>query len=313
MKILKPSRLKSGDLIGIITPASAPKDISRIEKSVKYFEKLGFKVEVGKNVGKSYGYLAGTDKQRLEDIHYMFSKKEVKAVICARGGYGTPRLLEKIDYELISKNPKIFVGYSDITSLQLALLYQCGLVTFAGPMAAVDFWDEVNKYTEENFWKLLTSNKKFGKVNLPLKHNLKIHWAGKSEGRIVGGNLAHLIASFGTPYHPKYKNKILLIEDVDEAPYRIDRMLSQLKHANVFEKISGLIFGQFTDCEEKDNEKPTLTLEQVFEDFIKDMKIPVVSNFPHGHVKETMTIPYGIEVELNATKEYLEFLEPAVE
>lgn len=313
MKIIKPKKLKKGDLIGIISPASPPDDPTRIDKGVKYLESLGYQVELGKNVQKSIGYLAGSDKERLQDLHDMFSNKAIKAIICTRGGYGTPRLLNKIDYDLIAKNPKIFVGYSDITSLQMAILAKTKLVTFAGPMLAVDFWNEVNKYAEENFWKILSSTNNDDKINMPPNYQLKIEWQGKSEGELIGGNLAHLVSSFGTKFIPKFKNKILLIEDITEAPYRVDRMLCQLKNGKVFEKISGLILGQFTDCEEKDASKKTFTLNQVFDDFIKDLSIPVISNFPHGHIKENLTIPFGVNVKLNAIKGFVEFTESAVE
>jgi len=167
MTVIKPNRLRKNDLIGIISPASSPNDSDRIEKGVNYLEKMGYRVEVGKNVGKSLGYLAGTDEERLDDLHYMFRKKEVTAIISVRGGYGSARLLDKIDYRLIRKNPKIFVGYSDITALQLAIYAKTGLITFAGPMLAVDFWDEINPFTEETFWRIITSPRKIGKIVNP--------------------------------------------------------------------------------------------------------------------------------------------------
>ena len=162
MRYTKPKRIKKGDLIGIISPASAPDDLSRINSGVRYLEKNGFNVIVGSNVGKNHGYLAGSDDDRISDLHSMFKNKNVKAVLCVRGGYGSPRLLDKIDYSLIKRNPKIFVGYSDITVLQMAFLQKANLVTFAGPMLAVDFYNEVSPFTEEFFWRMITSNKKLG-------------------------------------------------------------------------------------------------------------------------------------------------------
>ncbi len=140
MKIMKPKKLAKGDVIGIISPASSTDDPARIEQGVTYFEKIGYRVEVGKNVGKVHGYLAGTNEERLEDLHAMFKNKNIKAIVCVRGGYGSPRILDKIDYRIIRNNPKIFVGYSDITALQMAFLEKAGLVTFAGAMLAVDFY-----------------------------------------------------------------------------------------------------------------------------------------------------------------------------
>lgn len=313
MKPVKPSALKKKDLIGIITPASTPSDLTRIDKGLNYLEQLGYNVEVGKNVGKSFGYLAGTDAERLADLHYMFAKKEVKAIICARGGYGTPRLLNKIDFKLIKKNPKIFVGYSDITVLQMAFLKKANLVTFAGPMLAVDFHNDISKFTEEMFWQIVTSTKKFGKVILPSESKINTIHKGKSEGRIIGGNLALLLSVFGSSFLPDFKDKILLIEDVGEAPYRIDRMLNQLRVTNTFNKIAGLIAGQFTECIEKDPETKTLSLDEIFTHYFSEVKVPVIDNFPHGHIKHNVTIPFGIKVKLNASKGYVEYLENAVE
>jgi muramoyltetrapeptide carboxypeptidase len=312
MHIIKPKKLKKGDLIGIVSPASSPADLSRIEKGVKYLESLGYRVETGKNVGKYYGYLAGNDEERLEDIHYMFGKKDVKAIICVRGGYGTPRLLDKIDYKLIRNNPKIFVGYSDITAIQLAFFTRTGLVTFAGPMLAVDFYDEINPFTEEMFWTLLTSNKKLGKIKLPDNEKLFHLIKGNAKGRVLGGNLATVCSLIGTNYFPDMKKKILILEETGEPPYRIDRMLSQLRLNNVLSKVSGIIFGAFIDCAEHDHEKKTLTLGEVIDDYIRKLKIPVIYNFRHGHVKDNITIPLGLSLRLNASRNYVEITENAV-
>lgn len=308
----KPKKLCKGDTIGVISPASSPDDLSRIDRGVNYFEKLGYQVEVGKNVGKYSGYLAGSDEERLEDLHDMFSNKKVKAVICVRGGYGSPRLLNKINYRLIKKNPKIFIGYSDITALQLAFFRKANLITFGGPMLAVDFHSEVNPYTEEIFWRTITSTKKIGKVRLPENETLFPIRDGKAEGEIIGGNLSLVLALLGTPYFPKIKNKILFLEDVDEAPYKVDRYLNQLLDAGVFDKISGLILGEFTDCEEKDATKKSLTLEEVLHNYLGALNLPIIKNFPHGHRKANYTIPFGINTKMNTEKGYIEFLESAV-
>ena len=228
MHIVKPKRLKIGDLIGIISPASAPNDLFKIEKGVNYLEGLGYRVKVGKSSGISHGYLAGTDDQRIKDLHDMFSDKEVQAIICTRGGYGSPRLVDKIDYKIIARNPKIFVGYSDITALQMAFLEKTGLLTFAGPMLAVDLYNSISPFTEEMFWKLLTSNKKFGRIEFPGNEKIFPVVKGIAKGRLIGGNLATFLSLAGTQYLPDLKNKILLLEEVSEAPYRVDRMFNQL-------------------------------------------------------------------------------------
>lgn len=313
MNIIKPAKLNKGDLIGIISPASTPDDLSRIEKGVCYLEKLGYHAEVAPNVGKVYGYLAGTDDERISDLHYMFGKKEVKAIMCVRGGYGTPRLLDKIDYALIKKNPKIFVGYSDITTLQLAFYKKTGLVTFAGPMLAVDFWNEVSSFTEEMFWALITSKKKFGKVLNPENEKFYVLRNGKAKGQLLGGNLALVTSIAGTSYFPSFEEKILMIEEIGEAPYRVDRMLNQLRLMGIFDQIKAVILGRFVDCYESDQYKKSLTLNEVIDDYFGKMKIPVIYNFKHGHIKDNITVPFGINYRIDTAEHTVEILESAVE
>jgi muramoyltetrapeptide carboxypeptidase len=312
MKIIKPKKLSKGDVIGIISPASSTDDCTNVELGVRYLEKIGYRAEVGKNVGKSHGYLAGTDDERVEDIHYMFRKKHIKAVMCVRGGYGSPRLLDKIDFKLIKDNPKIFIGHSDITALQMAMLNKTGLITFAGPMLAVDFADEVSSFTEEVFWALVTSNKKFGKIKQPDNEKIYTLVKGSSKGRIAGGNLALFSSLTGTNYLPEMKDKILLLEEIGELPYRIDRMLNQLRLAKVFHQVKGVILGAFVDCNETDPLKKSLTLGEVISDYFEKLKIPVVYNVKHGHLKDSITIPMGISASLNASRNYIEFMENAV-
>ena len=313
MKVIKPKRLRKGDLIGVISPASSPNELERIEKGVKYLEGLGYKVDVGKNVGKVHGYLAGTDEERLDDLHSMFSNKDVKAIFNVRGGYGSGRLLDKINYGLIKRNPKIFVGYSDITALQMAFLKKTGLVTFAGPMVAVDFAsDNVDPFTEENFWKIITSSKKIGKINNPNNEKFYTLSKGRGEGSLIGGNLALLISLMGTDYQPNFSNSVLLLEDIGEDPYRIDRMFYQLKYAKVFSKIKGVILGRFVDCYIKDKTQSSLTLNDVISDYLEELKIPVLYNVKHGHIKENLTIPWGLKTKINTSRCFIEITESAV-
>ena len=312
MKTIKPKRLKKNDLIGIVSPASAPDDIVSIENGVKYLERIGYRVEVGKNAALSNGYLAGSDDKRLDDLHYMFSKKEVKAIFCTRGGYGSPRLLDKIDYNIIKKNPKIFVGYSDITALQMAFYNKVGLVSFAGPMVAVDFQNEISAFTEEMFWTIVTSNKKLGRVNLPNEEKLFQLHGGQAKGRVIGGNLSIIISLIGTQYLPDFKDKILILEEIAELPYRIDRMFNQLRMNKAFAKLKGIILGSFKDCNEHDPMKKTFSLGEVISEYLQNLKIPVVYNFKHGHIKDNITIPFGTMVRINASREIVEFTESAV-
>lgn len=313
MAIVKPKRLKHGEVIGLISPASSPEDLSRIDRGVNYLEKLGYRVEVGKSVGLKEGYLAGSDKQRLDDLHDMFKRKEVKAIFCIRGGYGSGRLLDKIDYNLIKKNPKIFVGYSDITALQSAFYAKTGLVTFAGPMVAVDFHDEVSAFTEEVFWRTITSDKKIGKLKNPRNEKFFMLSKGRSVGRLIGGNLTVLSSLIGTDYFPRMKDAILLLEDINEAPYRIDRMVNQLRLIKVFKQVKGVVLGHFVDCVEPDPTKSSFTLNEIIiEYFQKQIKLPVVYNVKHGHIKDNITVPFGVKCVLNASLGFVDITENAV-
>lgn len=312
MKSIKPKKLQKGDLIGIVSPASSIDEPSKIEKGANYLENLGYKVLIGKNVGKYNGYLAGTDKERIDDLHSMFANKNVKAIFCLRGGYGASRLLDKIDYKLVKTHPKIFVGYSDISALHLAIFYKTGLITFAGPMVGVDFYEDVSPFTEEMFWKLITSSKKFGKVQNPDDENILSLNPGSTTGRIVGGNLSVITGLIGTDYFPDLKDKILFIEETGEVPYKIDRMFNQFRLSKMLQGLKGIIIGSFTDCHESDPNKRTLTLGEVITDYLSTLKKPIVYNLRHGHLKNNITLPIGANIRLNASKKFIEIAETVV-
>lgn len=312
MKIIKPKRLKKGDLIGIISPASPPSDLSRIESGVKYLESLGYRAKVGKNAANQNKYLAGTDEERLDDFHSMFLDKEVKAILSTRGGYGASRLLDKINYSLIRRHPKIFVGYSDITALQLSILKKTGLITFAGPMIAVDFWDNVDPFTEEKFWKLLTSSKKIGKLQNPNSEPFYSITSGRCEGKLIGGNLSMIISLLGTQYLPSFKNSILFLEEVNEKPFRIDRMFNQLRLSKIFNEVKGIILCRFVDCYENDSKKVSFKLNDVIVDYFEKLKIPVVYNVKHGHIKQNITLPVGVKTKINTSRNIIEVMESGV-
>ena len=311
MDIVKPKKLEKGDTIGIISPASKPNDLTRIDGATKYLEGLGYKVKVGKNAKNLYGFLAGTDEERVSDLHEMFSDKDVKAIICTRGGYGTPRLLNKIDYDIIKKNPKIFVGYSDITALQMAFFKMAGLVTFSGPMVAVEMHDKIDPFTEECFWAMITSSAKFGVLKNPDGEPFKAVNKGNATGLLMGGNLSLILALFGTPYRPSFKDSILYFEEVDEEPYSVDRYLSILRNGKVFEEIKGMIVGSMTDCGEGKTQ-PTLSLEQVFEDYFKEIKVPIIDNLVYGHIPRKNTMPFGIKAKIDTETKEIEILESSV-
>lgn len=312
MKYHKPKKIKRGDLIGLISPASPPPDPNMIESGVKYIESLGYRTLLAKNINKVRGYLAGTDEERIEDIHQVFSDKKVKAIFCLRGGYGAFRLLDKIDYKLIKNNPKIFVGFSEITALQMAFLSKAKLISFAGPMVLPNFSNEIDSFTEENFWSVITSTKKNRKIKLVDNEVLYENNLMKTSGIIVGGNLAVFTSLFGTGYLPDLKNKILLIEEISEPPYKIDRMLNQLRLNHVFNEVNGIILGQFLDCHEPDRNKKTLSLNEVLIDYFNRLDISVIQNFPFGHSQKILTLPLGSNVKLDLQKGILELSEAGV-
>lgn len=312
MKIIKPKKLSPGDLIGIVSPASSPVDLEKINNGVIYLEKLGYKVIVGKHVYSENDHYAGNDSQRLDDFQSMFKNKDVKAIFCSRGGYGSGRLLNDIDYSLIKKNPKILVGYSDITALQLAILKKCGLVTFAGPMVAVDFGGEVDEFTEEVFWRTITSDKKIGKLANPDDEKFYVLTKGRGEGQLVGGNLSLVVSLMGTKYQPDFKDSILFLEEIAEPPYKIDRFFNQLRLANVFGNIKGLIFGRFVDCYDTDATQRSFTLNEVIVDYFEKLKLPVIYNVKHGHLTQNITLPIGLKCKINSSRGFIEINEAGV-
>jgi len=298
---LKAKALQPGDTIGIIAPASAPQIESKITKSVRYFERLGFHVELGRHLYKPRGYLAAKDSQRLDDLHVMFHNKSVRAIFFIRGGYGTIRLLPEIDYELIKRNPKIIVGYSDATALFNAIYKRTGLQSmFFGPMAGVDIWKNFDPFAEECMWKALTSKKPLGK--LPTERGEIISLRRKKfspiTGKMIGGNLTVFSSIMGTPFVPDLKEKILFFEDIGEKPYRIDRYLAQLRAAGVLDSIKAIMLGQFCDCD-PENGKPSFTLDEIFHDYFDKLNIPVLMNLPSGHIPRQWTLPMGATYKID--------------
>jgi muramoyltetrapeptide carboxypeptidase len=311
---LKPPRLKNGDLIALVSPASTPSPREKIDASVRYLEKLGYRVKVGRHAGNEYGYLAGTDAERAADFNEMLRDQEVKAVFALRGGYGTPRILPLIDYETLRRHPKIISGFSDITALQLAIYQHTGLITFSGPMPAVEFWKNPDPFTEENFWRLLSSSEETLSLPNPPDDPARTLCAGIAEGVLLGGNLSLVTSSIGTRFLPSFRGAILALEEVDEVPYRVDRMLAQITNSGIARQIAGLLLGKFTHCEPKDPAKPSLATDQLLSDFAAAAKIPAITNLAYGHVPRKMTLPFGARVRIEAVENpRIQLLENAVE
>lgn len=312
MNIIKPPRLKKGDLISIVSPASSPSDHSKIDSGVRYFETLGYNVVVAPNALRTAGYLAGSDSERAADLNDAFRDRRVKAIVCSRGGYGSPRILDMLDYGAIKRNPKIFVGYSDITALHLAILKKTGLVTFSGPMVAMEFGDNIDSYSESMFFDLVTRNN--GRGKLKMHKDYKPSYVGKkpARGPILGGNLSLTTSLLGTGYLPSFDSGLLLVEEVSEEPYSIDRMLTQLRLAGILGKVSGFALGQFTNCEPEEPEKPHRKLDEILREDLYSLGKPAVTNLAYGHLPIKMTLPIGVMASIDPVKRSFSIDEPAV-
>jgi muramoyltetrapeptide carboxypeptidase len=309
--VLVPSKIVPGDTVGIVSPAGSLKGdkIESFHKGIKYLQDKGFRLKIGTHVLTEYGYLAGNDKQRVDDLNKMITDPEIKAIIATRGGYGSSRILSGIDYDAIKKHPKILVGYSDITCIQLALFMKTGLITFSGPMVAIEMGSGIHPKTENFFWDIITLSAP-QKMIVSKEHNPIILYRDVSEGRLLGGCISLVNACIGTPYLPDMTDSILFLEDINEDVYRIDRFFSQLANTGILETINGLILGQFIGCQV--DEKSNFTLVQVVEEYTKKLKIPTILNFPYGHGEIKYTLPIGCKVRLDTFKPCLEMLEPGV-
>ncbi|MUP46733.1 LD-carboxypeptidase [Gramella sp. BOM4] len=313
-ELLIPSSLREGDTIGIVSPASAIFETEPYEVARETFEAMGLKVKFGQFTSNRYGHLAGTDEERAEELNDMFRNQDVKAIIALRGGSGSARILDKLDYEAIRNNPKIFAGYSDITALHLAIFKKTGLVTFHSPVA-VSTW---NSFSYDYFKKLLFDGEQISYENPQekgdnlaiTKNRIRTITPGKASGQLLGGNLSVMTGIMGSDYFPEdWKGKILYLEDVGEKIYAVDRMMSQLYLGGVFEQISGFVFGKCSDCDPGGSGYGSLTLEEVIDHYIKPLGIPAYSGAMIGHIDDNATIPNGIQAEIDAEKGSIKLLQ----
>ena len=310
--VVKPFVLKPGATIGVVSPASRPPDEDVYQQGILYLKKLGYKVVESEHVLERRGYLAGADADRAGDLNNMFRDPAIDAIFCSRGGYGAPRIIDQIDFDAIRKNPKIFVGYSDITSLNLAIWKMTGLVTFSGSMVAIEMGRGIEPFTEQYFWQSLTVVDPVATLLNPPETPTKVFMPGKAEGILLGGCLSLINVLLGTPYCPDFAGAILYIEDIDEEPYRIDRYLAQLKLAGILNQVAGIVIGQFIDCVPQDPEKPVLAIDEIFHDYFDPLKIPVVSDFAYGHGPIKHTMPVGVQAIVDTDRGGLIISESAV-
>ena len=308
-----PYRLKEGDLIALVTPGG-PITKAQLDETVLKLERLGFKTTYAETVLSEYGYFAGPDAERATELMSMFTNPEVKGIICVRGGYGSIRILDLLDYDLIQQNPKVFMGYSDITALLTAIYAQTGLVTFHGPLGISPF----NDFTLKTFKRLVMNPRNTYKYHYQREENTEgdpefdvctIN-SGKAEGELIGGNVSVIDSMIGSAYEPDFENKMVYLEDIGEKTYRVDKMLFHLLYATNLKKAAGIVLGVFAECDI--NDEPRLTLKQAIKDLFKPLSIPIFYGFSFGHIDTIVTIPNGIRARMNADKHSLKLLERAV-
>jgi len=309
MSNIKPKGLEKGQTIGIISPASPSFYKSYITRGIETLESWGFKVVTGKHFSKRYEYLAGTDRERAADMNEMFARKDVDAIFVTQGGYGSARILRYLDFEMIRKNPKIFVGFSDITSLHLALLKKIGLITFHGPGMTRFNSQELSPYTEEFLFKAISSPEPIGEISCPdEKKWINIFHGGTARGETTGGNLSLICSTLGTPYEIDTRDKILFFEELETEPWIIDHMLTHLMNAGKLQEAAAIVVGECKNCEPFKHYPgfpATFSLEDVLENFLAPLGVPAVYGLPIGHLRDLATIPIGVQACLYADEEKL--------
>ncbi|MDJ0659199.1 MAG: LD-carboxypeptidase [Crocosphaera sp.] len=315
--VIKPRKLKPGSGVGLVSPSGTTFITEHIDIVQDAVKALGLVPYIAPHILDQYGYLAGKDQDRANDINRFFADPKIDLILPIRGGWGCARILPYLDYNLIKNNPKIIIGFSDLTTLLMAIYTQSGLVTFHGPNGMTSWREnQVTSFKQALFTdkKISFRNEKASEDNdrlMQVKNRITTINSGTAKGKIIGGNLSVLSAIIGSPYVPDFSGHILFIEDVGENIYRIDRMITHLKVAGILDKISGFIFGECTNCL-PDGGYASLTLEQVLTDHIKPLEIPAWMGATIGHIEPILTFPMGVEVEINADTGTINYLESGV-
>jgi len=305
--------LCKGDTIGMIAPSGPSPDTGQIEKAVKAIRSMGFNVVVGRSCYEKWGYLAGSDDIRAQDVNLFFSDPHINGIFCMRGGDGAPRILDRLDMETISQNPKVFLGYSDITALHLALNRKAGFITFHGPMPVTEFiLPDFADYSREALLKAIMEKDPLGEILPPEgAPPLEALSPGRAEGELTGGNLSIICALMGTPFEIDTRGRILLIEDTDEPNYRIDRMLTQLRLSGKLSDTAGIVIGQFTNADQGDPNKQ-LPIDEVLKGILLPLGKPILKNLCFGHGPYKATLPLGARALLDGSKGRLILTEAGV-
>lgn len=309
MPSIKPAGISKTSTIGVIAPASGALDENHTRQGVEALESRGITVVLDTYSLHKDGYLAASDSDRATALNAMISNTRIEAIFCLRGGYGSMRILDLIDYDAARRTPKLLVGYSDITALHCALNRHAGWTGLHGPMVAVD-WRDIEAKTEDIFWSIARGNV-LTPLPSPDDHVMSSLRHGTTEGTLIGGNLSMLVRLLGTPYFPDLRGAILFLEDVGERPYKLDAMFAQLRLAGVLDIVSGVVIGAFTDCEPS-SDRPSLTFDRVLTDYFGEAPYPVSSGLRYGHIPIKTAIPFGIRARLDCSAEqaFLSMLEP---
>jgi muramoyltetrapeptide carboxypeptidase len=312
----KPKGLKKGDVIGIVSPASPSQNKSELTRCLAWLDEHGYHTVVGKNVNKTKGLTAASEEERASDLNEMFACKDVDAVFCTQGGYGSAQLFRYLDFDMIGKNPKIFTGFSDITSLHLMFNKLCNFVTFHGPGIARFNSEELTDYTMTQFFKAIEAGAPLGRIPLAEEKKwLNTFGKGIAEGTLIGGNLSLLCASLATPFEPDFKDKILLLEEVETEPWSIDHMFSHLRNSGKLDQVAGIVVGECRDCAPFKHNPGFFCdtgLEDILEHYLSPLGIPVLHGLPLGHTTDIATLPLGVRVMLNADNKTLDVMESGV-
>ena len=303
-----PRALLRGDTIAITGCAGAIYEPETITRMTDRLTELGFKYKLGQNLYERFGYLAGTDQQRADELMDFYKDPSIKGILTMRGGWGCARILDLLDYDVIAANPKVLLGFSDVTSLINAIYKKTGMITYHGP-CGYSTWTEFST----GYVTLATAIGSPFTMKNPSDYltGLKTLTPGKAQGELIGGNLTVIVSMIGTPYEPDWDGKILFLEETKEEPYRIDRMFWQLKQAKVFQKIKGLVFGSFNQCDPEEPEK-SFTLQEVLNQHFANQTFPVYMGATFGHMSPKFTLPIGVLAELDADKHIISTLEKSV-
>jgi muramoyltetrapeptide carboxypeptidase len=312
---VRPPRLRPGDLVGLVAPSAAIVDSEPADIARESLEAMGLRVREGTYLRRRRGYLAGTDEERASDVNAMIRDPDVRGIYAIRGGWGAARVVDRLNYDALARDPKVVAGYSDITALHNAIHARTGLVTFHAPIAASSWapfpYEHFRRVVFDGEAATLAPAPDTGETLVPQQHRVRTLRPGRARGRLLGGNLTVLTHLVGTPYVPDFDGAILFLEDVDEAPYRVDRMLTQLRLAGILGRIAGFVFGRCTNCEPRDG-YGSLTLEEILTDHIAPLGVPAWFNAMIGHIQDQWTVPVGIEAEMDAEAGTVRLLEPAV-